>query len=330
MRYIIIILSFATLQQSILAQDTLKIAFGSCNRMDSSQTYWNQVTAENPDHWLWLGDNLYADTDQPDVLKQKYDELINNEQYKTFKSEVKIDGTWDDHDYGWNDEGSSYALKNESKSHFIRLMDFDSTHPIHEHEGIYHSTYIEKESIRLKVIFLDTRTFRSDLKRNLNGSPVPQPTGTILGEEQWQWLEMELQDSSVQAFIIASSIQVLSSEHLHEKWANFPNERNRLLQLIRNKPVMILSGDRHHSEFSKIKRKGADLYEFTSSGLTHSWEHNNNEPNELRCGKTYNLKSFGMLNFYIKKKKLFVEMSIQSLSGDDTVQAEKVKFKLLN
>ena len=71
--------------------------------------------------------------------------------------------------------------------------------------------------------------------------------------------------------------QVLPTDKmLQEKWSNFPNERKRLLDTIRNsgrEGVIILSGDVHYSELMSLHCKGVTnypLFEFTSSGISHS------------------------------------------------------------
>ena len=37
------------------------IAFGSCNRDELPQPLWPVIAEENPDLWIWAGDNIYAD-----------------------------------------------------------------------------------------------------------------------------------------------------------------------------------------------------------------------------------------------------------------------------
>ena len=49
------------------------IAFGSCNKGNESQSIWQDINSNNPDLWIWLGDNIYGDTKNPNVLKRKYD-----------------------------------------------------------------------------------------------------------------------------------------------------------------------------------------------------------------------------------------------------------------
>ena len=131
-------------------------------------------------------------------------------------------------------------------------------------------------------------------------------TATVLGSAQWQWLENELNESDADFNLIMSSIQVLSGEHGFESWGNFPLEVEKLENLIVRsgaKGVIILSGDRHISEFSKTAVSGLSypLIDFTSSGLTHSYASFDGEPNQHRVGEVVSDKSYGIINLNIKK-----------------------------
>ena len=97
--------------------------------------------------------------------------------------------------------------------------------------------------------------------------------GTILGEEQWKWLESQLHESNAQVHVIVSSIQVLTTNPVMESWGHYPQERHRLLKLVNGvSGSVLLSGDVHHAEmfgpkhFTTSKR----LLEVTSSGMTHT------------------------------------------------------------
>ena len=75
-----------------------------------------------------------------------------------------------------------------------------------------------------------------------------------------------------------------------EKWANFPNERQRLFELIKNSAVsgvVIISGDRHLAEISKLEGTlGYPLYEITASGLNSALGANSPAANELNVLRT--------------------------------------------
>ena len=61
--------------------------------------------------------------------------------------------------------------------------------------------------------------------------------------------------------------------------------------------VILLSGDRHISEFSKKEISGLEypLIDFTSSGLTHSYTSYKGEPNKYRIGEVTSDRSYGLL-----------------------------------
>ncbi|MFT2009284.1 hypothetical protein ACMA1I_11470 [Pontibacter sp. 13R65] len=49
------------------------IAFGSCNRQNLPQPMWSAIMNDKPNLWIWLGDNIYGDSDDMAFLKGKYD-----------------------------------------------------------------------------------------------------------------------------------------------------------------------------------------------------------------------------------------------------------------
>ena len=48
-----------------------RIAFRSCNREWLPQPFWTPILETHPDLWIWLGDNIYADTEDMEVMRQK-------------------------------------------------------------------------------------------------------------------------------------------------------------------------------------------------------------------------------------------------------------------
>jgi alkaline phosphatase D len=84
----------------------------------------------------------------------------------------------------------------------------------------------------------------------------------------------------------------------------------KLLETSGAKNVIILSGDRHISEFSEKQIKGVDykLVDFTSSGMTHSYSNFSGEPNQYRVGEVVSDLSFGLLKFDFDTGKVKMEM----------------------
>ena len=293
------------------------IAFGSCNKQNVENVLWDDIMQQKPNLWIWGGDNIYADTDNMETLRTEYNKQLNNEDYKRLIATTKILGTWDDHDYGLNDGGEEFEMKKESQQIFLDFMGVTKNDKRRQKEGIYHAEEIKTKNGIIKIIVLDTRYFRSRLVKDTESKKRYKPTTdkalTILGEIQWQWLKNELQISNADFNIIVGSIQFLSWEHGFETWGNFPHEVNRLENVIANskaKGVLLLSGDRHISEFSRKSIEGLSypLVDFTSSGLTHSYTNFSGENNKHRVGKVVSEKSYGLLKFNFKDSKITMEM----------------------
>jgi len=288
------------------------VAFGSCNMSQEPNPFWDDILAENPDVWIWGGDIVYADTDDVERLRTIYAMQDTVTGYAELKKEVPIIGTWDDHDFGINDGGSDFAIKEESQQVFLDFMGVPEDSERRKQEGIYASHQYEVPEGKVKVIVLDTRYFRSELSKDEDSKkrykPTMDSTATVLGKAQWEWLENELNTSDADFNLIMSSIQVLSGEHGFETWGNFPLEVQKLENMIaqsKARGVIILSGDRHISEFSRtdVDDLSYPLVDFTSSGLTHSYSSFSGEPNQYRVGEVVSDKSYGIINLNIEEKR---------------------------
>lgn len=304
-------------KESINTNDFV-IAFGSCNDQKNENTFWKEIEKHEPSLWLWGGDIIYSDTYDMEFLEQNYAVQKSQKDYANFISKTAIMGTWDDHDYGINDGGAEYPKKAESQQLFLDFIGVDNDSSLRNRAGVYTSKSFQVNDKVIKVIILDTRYHRTALTNNDDGTykrykPNPYGEGTILGDEQWQWLQSELTDSKADFHIIMSSIQILSGEHGWETWANMPHEVDKLTQILVDtnaKNTILLSGDRHISDFSKMNVKGLNypLIDFTSSGLTHSSTRNKGEPNQYRVGNMVNQKSFGLLKFNLGTNTVLMEM----------------------
>ena len=295
----------------------LIFAFGSCNRQSFENKLWKPVLENNPILWIWGGDIIYSDTDDMELMAQHYQQQREQEGYDDIVKNMRVLGTWDDHDYGLNDGGLEYVAKAESQQLFLDFLGVSKDDPRRSREGVYHSELLKTEDGSVNIIVLDTRYFRTALTPSANPEHRYQPSldnnGTILGDVQWQWLENTLNNSEADFNLIVSSIQFLSTEHGYETWGNMPHEVNKLKSLIgtsKAKGVIILSGDRHISEFSKTAIEGVDypLIDFTSSGMTHSYSNFGGEPNQYRKGKVVSDLSFGLLKINFEAKKVIMQM----------------------
>lgn len=285
-----------------LASSPFRIAFGSCNQQWNPQPIWPAISSHKPDLFLFLGDNVYADTDRPDILRAAYKMQREQPAFRRFRESVPIAATWDDHDFGFNDSGREFGMKEESKRQFLDFFDEPVDSERRKRPGVYTSHMIQHFGQRIQVILLDLRWFRSPLKQDVNCDYVPNydPEATILGEAQWAWLEAEL-DRPADVRLLGSSIQFASDEHRWEKWANFPLEKARLLKMIDTKGIdnlSVLSGDMHFGELTPERTpQGRVIYDLTSSGLNR-FEAAAQFPNSRREMAYDRSENFGLLTIH--------------------------------
>jgi alkaline phosphatase D len=288
-----------------------RVMFGSCVLQTRPQPIFDTVASLHPDLFVFLGDNIYADTRNPDVMARKYAQLAGSGQFRRLLGACPVEATWDDHDYGQNDAGAEYPMKERSRELFLQFWKVPRDSPRWRHPGVYSATLYGPPGRRVQLILLDMRSFRSPLRR---GNPNPtddlgpyvpwgptEPGGTpptLLGEEQWRWLERQLREEA-QLRVIASSIQVVNDQSGWECWGNFPDERRRLyalLQSTRAGGTVFISGDRHFAELSLVTPPGLyPLYDLTSSALNFPHPSGRTGTNSHRVGGPYTRPNFGML-----------------------------------
>ncbi|MFT5367398.1 MAG: alkaline phosphatase D [Candidatus Latescibacterota bacterium] len=295
-RFVFILLMFCTLP---IGADSVRIAFGSCARIDLPQPIWHTIVNWKPDAFVTLGDIVYADTEDMGLMKAMYAQMDTVASFQTLRNACPIYGIWDDHDYGENDAGASYVKRDEAQRLFLDFLRIPADSERRKTPGIYDAMYLDAEK-RLQLILLDTRFFRSDwVKDNVTRMryrPVYGSDRTMLGETQWQWLEAQLR-MPAEVRLIASGVQVVNDTHGYECWGLFPRERDRLFQVIREtmaSGVMFVSGDRHFAELSAMDGGvGYPMYDLTASGLTHTAQDGHKAPNNKRVGEAFNGFHFG-------------------------------------
>jgi alkaline phosphatase D len=321
-----------------------RIAFGSCARQDRDQPIWEPLVAAKPDLFIFAGDNIYGDTEDMEVMRAKYAQLGAKPGYQKLLQTCPVLATWDDHDYGLNDGGSSYPMREESAVIMLDFFGVPADSPRRARPGIHGSIIYGPEGRRVQVLLLDARTFKSDPLKDKRGAeekkelnlvgwyvPHPDPQTTILGAEQWAWLENQLRQPA-EWRIIVSSIQVVADEKGMESWGNFPHERKRLFDLIDRtgaEGVIFISGDVHFSEVSRSDEGPYPMIDFTSSGLTNShagWAAavNNHRISE----RAYAEPTFGLLEFDWKSPTPAVKLQARGLDGNAAFEVE-VKQNLL-
>ena len=309
-----------------------KILFGSCSHQDKAMPILDAVNRENADLFIFLGDNIYGDTENMQDMAQKYKRLGQNPGIKKLRDTTDTIAIWDDHDFGENDAGVEYPQKESARK---LMLDFwnepkDSARYSRK-DGIYTAYMYGEKHQKVHVILPDLRWNRDKLNavskaeymfkrrpKNMGPySPSDVKNASMLGEAQWQWLESELQKPSA-IKVIGSSLQLLPEFTGWESWANFPKDRARLLSLIKKyqvNGVIIISGDTHWGEMSKVTTDlDYPLWEVTSSGLTEEWK--DVSPNKHRVGEFTNKVNYGELLIDWQQTDPTIKLSLKDVNGE--------------
>lgn len=290
------------------------IAFGSCANQDQPQPIWKTIEGNNPELFLFMGDNVYASNPTQRPRAEQYRKLDLIPEFRSLREKVPFLVTWDDHDFGLKDGGASWSEKDAAQEDLMNFWSYTRAALPMNQKGIYHSKIIGSKKQRVQIIMLDTRYFRSELldRPGLEGKAynfLPNEKGTVLGEAQWSWLEKELKKPA-ELRIVVSSYQLIPNDPTFEKWGNFPKERQRFFDLIKKtkaKNVVIFSGDRHIGSISKMPLKGyGDLVEITASALNRPT--NFSDADQFYVGNFYNKENFGLAHIDWARKKMNVEL----------------------
>jgi alkaline phosphatase D len=218
---------------------------------------------------------------------------------------------WDDHDFGPNDSDRGFIHKDKTKKAFDLFWGNPSSGlPDNDYKGI--TTQFQWNDV--DFFLLDNRYFRSPNKRKTGES-------TILGKEQLEWLIDALVTSNASFKMVAIGGQVLTTVENFETYIhNHAEERAYLLKRIEEenlKNVVFLTGDRHHTELSKIvNNRGNTVYDLTVSPLTSGSGSNRDEINKNRVEGTLRVqRNFGVIEVTGPWKERQLKMEIFDTDG---------------
>jgi alkaline phosphatase D len=306
-----------------------RILFGSCVKQDQPMPIFETIIERNPELFVFLGDNIYADTTDMDVMRAKYGKLGSDAGFQKLLASTPVLAIWDDHDYGANDAGAEYPKRAESQQVFVDFWGDPADSPRRQRPGIYDAKIFGPPGKRLQVILLDVRYFRGPLKtdeRRVGGPYIPadDPNITMLGEAQWAWLAEQLRQPA-EFRIVASGIQVVSADAGHETWSNLPHERQRLFDLIAETKaggVLVISGDRHWAELS-VEQEAVPypIYDLTSSSLNQV--HPRGTPTENRYRAipvTYHQENFGEILIDWNQNDPQIELRILDINSNTLLE----------
>ena len=316
-------LSLVTLLvSSILTNFTIaenyKIAFGSCLDQENPQPIWNSIYKEDIDSFVFLGDNIYGDIPSGKLNKMREAYKLQSKMIPSWLFKKNVEMIWDDHDFGENDGGSSYPLKQEAQKLYLDFWEIPNDDIRQQRDGIYKNKIIYIDNFIINLILLDTRYFRSDLKKTKGLKPVylknEELNATVLGDKQWSWL-MGVMKIKSDLTIVATSIQLLPTEHRFEKWSNFPSDHSKLKKLLKSqsRPIIVISGDRHQGAIYNDE----NIYEITSSSLNKTISsifRRSKEVDKYMLGEMFSGENYGLITINTNQK--IIDLEIKDINGN--------------
>ncbi len=251
------------------------------------------IHEKQPDAMLWLGDNVYlreVDWNTRSGMIKRYTHTRSTPEMQPLLGSVHHYAIWDDHDYGPNNSDRSFWNRKAA----LEVFKLFWCNPIYGADGT--------DDISGRFEWGDVEFFLLD--NRMHRSPNNRLTGKreILGEQQLEWLIDALTYSKATFKIIVIGGQVLNPVARWENYATYAAEREKLLRRIEQEGitgVIFLTGDRHHTEITKLERPGTyPLYDITVSPLTSRAYNAEKEPNYLRVpGTMVGERNFAILEF---------------------------------
>ncbi|MDC0766266.1 alkaline phosphatase D family protein [Streptomyces sp. HD] len=269
----------------------LRMALASCQNWQHGYfTPYADMLAQDPDFVLFVGDYIYESTPSATGVRrhegtgEPYSLVQYRNRYAQYRTDpdlaaMQANAPWvvsfDDHevDNDWAGEIPQDPDKQPHDAFVARLT--AAYQAFYEHmpvrataipNGPHIQMYRRLEFGRLaRLNVLDTRQFRSD--QVTSQEAAQDPSLTMLGAEQKQWLLDGLHDSPAVWNLIASQIMMAETDLLvgegklwyYDAWDGYQVERNQLMEEfadIRN-PV-VFTGDRHLTMISDLKKDFAD------------------------------------------------------------------------
>ena len=275
---------------------------------------FRSIDSLRPDFMLWLGDNVYL---RPGDFQSRGGVLHRHSQARAVAELQPLlrnshhYAIWDDHDYGPNDSDRSYVHKAWTRE----AHDLFWANPPTSHPALAPGIGTAFRYGDAEFFLLDDRTFRAP---NDCKTCDPKP---LLGEAQLDWLIDALVGSSASFKFVAVGGQVLNSVATYETYvSHHAAERERLLGRIEAegiRDVVFLTGDRHHTELSRMQRGGVELHDFTVSPLTSGPNANSrDEPNEHRVEGTWvGQRNFGTVTLSGPREARTATLRIYDTAG---------------
>ncbi len=277
------------------------------------------MAKENAAFMLWTGDAWYSrevDYYSKWGLWYRAQYARKMPEIQPFLKSMPQWAMWDDHDYGPNDIGTNFILKDETRKILMSYF----CNPSYGENG--QGAYTINSWGDVDIFMLDDRWWRSadELIDSIDGRPNPDKV--MLGRQQMLWLKNSLAYSNATFKLIMVGSQVLNPVSPFDKLLDFKLEYDELMKFLMDQKVngvLFLTGDRHHSEIIKVERPGSyPLYDITISPLTsgtHTFS-GTEKNNPYRVVGVDQKQNFGRVSVSGKENARILKVEIVGMLGE--------------
>lgn len=332
---IIKVTSFKTLTDTI--PQKISFTIGSCALLEpgflrgafpgGSDRIFKSMVKANPDFNVWLGDNIYYFGKHYTTFDGMFNRWlkirIKFKKLSSFLSAVPQYSIWDDHDFGPNDSGRKFKLKDTALLIFKHFWPND--YPYQEQLNGNYFTFRQND---IEFFMTDDRFYRD----------APCDSCDFLGATQVVWLKNKLMLSDATFKFVCMGTQLLNTNGFGESYDQYKKEQQDLIHFITTnniKGVLFLTGDKHYSEVCRREINGYPIYDFTCSPLTTPalprrllGAYNNGD---RIPGSDYAKKNFGKISISGDKAARVCDIEIFSVGGklkrNITIEAKDLQRK---
>ncbi|MCH2596906.1 MAG: alkaline phosphatase family protein [Pirellulales bacterium] len=238
------------------------LALGSCAWTEPNEIF-RLMGEDGANGIVLLGDTPYIDSGDLSFARYHHRNFLRIPQLAKIARNTSVWGTWDDHDFGDNDEDGNWPFKQYNRQAFVeyRMNASDGEHG----EGIY--TKFRYGPI--EVYWLDARWFSRTAP-----SPFDPDQHTLLGRQQWKWLKKSLRASTAPFKILCTGMSWDSKRGPEaDDWDSYPAEKQAVFDFLGENDisgVILVGGDIHcqrHLKYDTTQQVGYPLHQFVVSPL---------------------------------------------------------------
>lgn len=269
----------------------LRVALASCQNWQHGYfTPYADMLAQDPDVVLFVGDYIYESTPSATAVRrhegtgEPYSLIQYRNRYAQYRTDPDLAAmhasapfvvTFDDHEVD-NDFAGEIPQDPDKQPHDAFVARLTAAYQAYyEHMPVRASAVPDGPHIRMyrrlefgrlaRLNVLDTRQFRSDQATSQAGAQ--DPSLTMLGADQKQWLLDGLHESPARWNLIASQIMMAETDlqigegklWFYDAWDGYQVERNAFLEEFKSvRNPVVLTGDRHLTMISDLKEDYAN------------------------------------------------------------------------